>query len=460
MLKNSADLTKKTNIFKFHLKDARNLANIIPLNTIDVTITSPPYGSLKNYGDFKGQIGYGQKYEEEYLADLQHIFKDVFDVTKDTGSLWVIVDTFKERAKVRLLPFDLTIKLENVGWKLQDIIIWNKTKSLPWSRKGQLRKIFEYILFFTKTKKFKYRINRIKKYELKEWWIRYPERYNPQGKTPSNVWEFPIPTQGSWGNSFIHHFCPFPPELVERVLLLTTDEEDVVLDPFAGSGVVLAQAKCMRRKFVGFDLNKEYIRKFKKNVFPQIKREYRKRQDKLDMLKKVRKKRAEDIKKLRLLKYPKTLVVRLLKKRNLKDLDELPIHSIFAIRDKFQKDKTNNKFKFLRERVYIILNRKVDRKKLFDDIFNVSNKIPLSKFGVEAEFLIFSLKDFAKKYKKRLFFDGAKLWIYTKGVTNVPTKLIDFKEWEDGLQSNWFDKKYPPIVSNVYVNCPTEKKKE
>lgn len=452
---------KKSNLFKFHLKDARDLAKVVSPNTVDVTITSPPYGSLKNYGDFAGQIGYKQKYEEEYLTDLRDIFKDVFNVIKDTGSLWVIINTFKEKGEFRLLPFDLTNRLREVGWKLNDVIIWDKTKALPWSRKGQLRSTFEYILFFVKTKRFKYYIKRIKKFELKEWWIEYPERYNPQGKTPTNIWTFPIPTQGSWSNGYIRHFCPFPSELVERILLLTTDEGSVVLDPFAGSGIVLAQAECMGRRPIGFDLNKEYIKKFRACVLPQARKEYRKRQEKLKLLEKDRREKSRNIKKLRLLKYPKSLIVSLLKKRNLKDLSALPVHSIFVIKNKFKRKENKNRFKFLKEELYIILNKKVDDiEELFNDILEVSTKYPLSKFGIEAQFLIFTLKNFIKKYQKSLLFSNSKFWLYIKGLTNMPHKPITFNEWKNDFRSDWFNKKYPPIISNVYVNCPIEEEKK
>ncbi|KAF6586438.1 site-specific DNA-methyltransferase, partial [Paenibacillus sp. EKM208P] len=73
--------------------------------------------------------------------------------------------------------------------------------------------------------------------KLMEWWIDYPERYNPEGKVPENIWEFPIPTQGSWGNKIdfgeeeFRHACPFPPEMMARLILLSSDKNDVVLDP-------------------------------------------------------------------------------------------------------------------------------------------------------------------------------------------------------------------------------------
>ena len=156
---------------RYHCRDARELSSILHRECIDVTITSPPYWALKDYGASK-QIGTKQSYED-YLLSLQNIFRQIFANTKQSGSLWVIADTFKHRSKIKLLPFELVNILEPVGWKLCDIIIWNKTKTLPWSRKAQLRNIFEYILFFTKSGSFKYYLDRVKEPEhLKQWWVK------------------------------------------------------------------------------------------------------------------------------------------------------------------------------------------------------------------------------------------------------------------------------------------------
>jgi DNA modification methylase len=144
----------------YYHRDALSLVSSLPERSVDVTISSPPYGALKDYGH-KDQIGYGQSYSD-YLKSLSDIFTPAYAKTKDSGSLWLVLDTYKEQSQVRLLPFDLTERLRAIGWQLQDLIIWNKTKTLPWSRPGQFRRIFEYILFFTKAKKFKYFIDRVK----------------------------------------------------------------------------------------------------------------------------------------------------------------------------------------------------------------------------------------------------------------------------------------------------------
>lgn len=252
-------------LFDVHNLDARNLDEVIKEAIVDVTITSPPYFDLKDYGH-ENQIGYGQKYDE-YLDDLSVVFSKVFKVTKDSGSLWVVIDSFKKNGDLVPLPFDFAAKLKAVGWKLQDVIIWRKDKTVPWVNGGVTRGIFEYVLHFSKTNAYKYYKDRVRNYkDLKKWWVKYPERYHPKGKSLDEVWEFPIPIQGSWGDGYIRHFCPLPESLVSRVLQLTTDVGDVVLDPFSGSGTVPAIAQFSNRKHVGFELNSDYIKMFRAYV--------------------------------------------------------------------------------------------------------------------------------------------------------------------------------------------------
>src|SRR3989344_275632 len=194
---------------EYFIHDARTLSKVVS-NDIDLVLTSPPYFDLKDYGS-ANQIGYGQAYDD-YLNDMERVLKQCFKVTKDTGSMWLIVDTLKKSGQFKLLPFDLCKIAEKAGWKLQEIIIWEKDRTLPYSRKGEMRNIFEYVLFFVKTNDFKYYPKRITDFDLKEWWIKYPERYSTGGKIPTDIWKFPIPVQGSWGSSYIRHFCPLRSE--------------------------------------------------------------------------------------------------------------------------------------------------------------------------------------------------------------------------------------------------------
>lgn len=288
--------------------DARRISEVFPAGlAIQTTISSPPYYDMKDYGG-DNQIGFGQSYEE-YLHDIKSIFEQVYSHTTDDGTLWIILDTFKRNNSIVLLPFDVASKLQESGWLLQDIIIWKKDKTVPWSNNGFTQRQFEYILFFSKTPKFKSNKDRIRVFDtrqLKKWWVKYPERYNPRGKALGEIWEYPIPVQGSWGKQYIRHFCPLPQDMISNMIQISTDEGDVVFDPFAGSGTVMSQSAYMSRSYLGFELNKEYIDKFNSYLADTVEKG---KSDYEKMLKNKGQNDFEDqIINLRALKYGRMLV--------------------------------------------------------------------------------------------------------------------------------------------------------
>jgi DNA modification methylase len=440
----------------YYLRDARRIRETVHDKIVDVIITSPPYSNLKDYG-FNRQIGYGQDYESEYLADLQDVFGQCYAVTKDTGSLWVVLDTFKRGGTLCLLPFDVANRLGKIGWELFDIIIWNKTKGLPWSRKGQLRNVFEYILFFVKSNRFKYNLDRIKDpKDLKEWWVKYPERYSPRGKVPTNIWNIPIPVQGSWANVTLRHFCPFPPELVEKILLLTTDQGDVVLDPFAGSGIVLAQAECMRRKYIGFDLKTEYIKMFRKDIRSDTKFWWNQRRQYIKALEEGRETLEDIVKKLRQVKFPKAVLKELLKKRGVQDDDAFFLNTIFAISEEFPVKTNNDKHKFMKEILYLVIENKIDKQQIISDLNEILRKPPLSKYGILAEVRVITVEDFVKTDKIKASLVRRQLWLYANGVMHKYTRSITFKNWLTMSMTpawrSYYGNNVPPVISNIRVN--------
>ena len=248
------------------IKKTYSKNKIPPPNLI---ISSPPYFDLLNYDNNKDQIGYGQKDYNIYLNEVCKVFQDCYDISKPNATFWMVTDTFKKNKEVRLLPFDIVNKLKSKTektWILRDIIIWDKGKNLPWSSKGNFKNQHEYILLFTKGNNFKFKVDRIREIlDLKKWWKSYPERYNPGGKSPSNVWNFTTPIRG-WGHNKQNHLCPFPFPLIEKIISISSDKNDWVLDPFAGSGSVLAIAQEMNRNSIGLDINKRYKERFEKEV--------------------------------------------------------------------------------------------------------------------------------------------------------------------------------------------------
>lgn len=434
----------KNLINRYHIRDARRISALLPdKEIINVTITSPPYWDLKDYGT-ESQIGFGQTYNR-YLDDLEKVFRDIYDATTKKGSLWIISDTIKHKGKIVLLPFDLANRLEKIGWILQDIIIWKKDRTLPWSHEGKLRNIFEYITFYSKARKFNYHLNRVREVTaLKEWWVRYPERYSPKGKAPARTWYIPIPRQGSWGDNWVRHFNPLPPELIERILMLTTNEGDVVLDPFSGSGTVLAQANVMRRRYIGLDLNKEYKEMFQKQVLPAIRNLHEARQNETKGTASLKKTFAHLIRSLRKTKYPKE-IVRLYQKK----YEQIELEGVFALQgaDAGCLDVT-----FLFTHVNQIPEDFVSR------VTELCKRPPLSKYGIKSELASCTINNLSEGWfrKKGLDFDK-HLYLYTNGRTYSWEKKMSIREFLEAVKNGGKfgvpKQSYPVIVSNIKVKA-------
>jgi DNA modification methylase len=439
----------KSVLNRYLIHDSRKMLELLPDQPfVNVTVTSPPYWDRRDYGS-KRQIGFGQSYEV-YLDDLEKVFRSIHSITVDKGSLWVISDTIKQDGELRLLPFELAARLKTAGWILQDIIIWNKDRTLPWSHQGKLRNIFEYIAFYSKGPTFNYYLDRVRDVtELRDWWIRYPERYSPKGKAPTRTWTIPIPRQGCWGNNWVRHFCPLPPELVKRILLLTTNKGDVVLDPFSGSGAVLAQADSMNRNYVGLDLNPQYRRMFQRKVLPTIRALHDRNQTSSDAQpRSIVNKRSfnKAIRSLRKTKFAKELIRLYRKKYTFLHLD-----AVLTLRS----DKPNE--------IDVIFLFGADSRippQFLYQAQQLCGKPPLSKYGLTPNLkAVLSQRVTPRWLERKGLSLSAKMYLYSRGCTyewserctvGTIAELSRTRAWTP------YTNGYPPLLSDVGVRISTK----
>ena len=277
------------------------------LKTIDVKarmcVTSPPYYGLRNYGNEDRQIGMEQT-PEEYIEQLVDVFRSVRDVLTDDGTLWLnIGDTYYNyrsdgnypkqtvsRTKQDLpdfspvrgnklhnlkskdligIPWMLAFALRADGWWLRQDIIWNKPNPMPESVKDRCTKSHEYIFLLSKSKQYFYDNEAIKEPVKQDWGTRdrtNGKYHNPGSglaphsglsksydrKNKRSVWTVTNkPYKGA-------HFAVFPPDLIEPCILAGSEENDIVLDPFMGSGTTAMLAKKHNRKYIGCELNEDY----------------------------------------------------------------------------------------------------------------------------------------------------------------------------------------------------------
>ncbi|MBX3094178.1 MAG: hypothetical protein KF680_06530 [Cryobacterium sp.] len=438
-----------------HQGDARQLADFLPRGAqqhgsegapfIQTTITSPPYANLVDYGA-ANQIGFGQSYQD-YLAACRTVFEDVYRWTLDGGSLWLVADSLMTPngrgtpSRLVPLPFDLAAEAAKVGWTLREVIVWRKDRTRPWSHPGKLRNGFEYVLFFVKSKSFKFNVDRLRETSsLKSWWVKYPERHNPWGMTPDNVWDIPIPVQGSWADSSLRHACPFPPELVRRMVALSSEEGDVVFDPFAGSGMVVATAESEGRRALGVELNPEYVEAFHQRVRPVLTRRSTAGSVKPVGL------MTQRLLELRVLKYPKELAKQLLRE------GFTAAQLIGMIVDVESINWTPAQTGYASIICTVVVSEQlseIERARLSKAVEDATSRAPLSRYGLRVSCSILPLTDILEDR------DETSLAVYTKGRTwnashVIPASALAGWLREQGSQS------VVPIVSELQVNQSLE----
>ena len=267
-------------------------------------ITSPPYYGLRDYGGEDKQIGQ-ENTPEEYIQNLVEVFRLVRDNLTDDGTLWVnIGDSYynyrpgkgqsypkqsvsntkqdlpdkcskrgnkleglKEKDLIGI-PWMLAFALRADGWYLRQDIIWHKPNPMPESVRDRCTKSHEYIFLLSKSKNYYYDNEAIKE-PAQDWGTRDRTngKYHNEGtglqphsgltksyskRNKRSVWSInKKPYKGA-------HFATYPEELIKPCILAGSEKNDIVLDPFMGSGTTAAVARSLGRYYIGCELHKDY----------------------------------------------------------------------------------------------------------------------------------------------------------------------------------------------------------
>ena len=244
-----------------------------------ICVTSPPYYGLRDYGNEDSQIGLEES-PEEFIQQLVEVFRGVRDCLTDDGTLWVnigdsyynyrggkgqalpkqsVANTnqdlpqgknprrgnklkgYKEKDLIGI-PWMLAFALRADGWYLRQDIIWSKPNPMPESMKDRCTKSHEYIFLLSKKQNSFFDVESIKE----------PTIDGKSLKRKKSVWNIQTkPYKGA-------HFAVYPPELIEPAILAGSEEGDIILDPFMGSGTTAMVSKSLGRHYIGCELHKEY----------------------------------------------------------------------------------------------------------------------------------------------------------------------------------------------------------
>ena len=249
--------------------DALQALSLLPSNSVQCVVTSPPYWGLRDY-HIEGQIGL-EKTLPQFLNHLVAIFNEVKRVIRNDGTLWLNIgdgytsgnrgyratdkknparamsirpdtpDGLKPK-DLQGIPWRLAFALQDDGWYLRSDIVWHKPNAMPESVKDRPTRAHEYLFMLTKSERYYYDYEAVKEIGS-----------NGKLRNRRSVWD--IHTQAFPGA----HFATFPPSLIEPCIMASSRPGDFVLDPFFGSGTVGAVCEEQQRMYVGVELNPEYV---------------------------------------------------------------------------------------------------------------------------------------------------------------------------------------------------------
>jgi DNA modification methylase len=237
----------------------------MPDEFVDLTVTSPPYDDLRTYNG--------------YCFDFENVAKELFRVTKQGGVVvWVVGDATIKGSETGT-SFKQALHFKEIGFNLHDTMIYEKSGVTPC--KGRYYPCFEYMFIFSKgTPKTINLIADRKNRWTKRWGktrVRrksdgtmgkpYPSKEAPEYGIRRNIWQY---TQGGGYGSddkiAYKHPAIFPENLANDHIISWSNENDLVYDPFMGSGTTAKMALLNNRKFVGSEISKEYCEIAEKRI--------------------------------------------------------------------------------------------------------------------------------------------------------------------------------------------------
>jgi len=244
---------------KIYFKSSESMDEVNE-NSIQLILTSPPYGKIKDYGS-KSQIGFSDSFED-YFQRLKNVWTECYRVLEPQCRMIINVGdqylrtTEYGRYRVLSIASKIIEDCQKIGFDFLGDIIWQKVSttnttggcslmgSIYYPRNGLLTYDYEHILIFKKPfgkgRKIDLKIKEMSKISLTEW-----------KKWFVGHWKFPGIIQKE-------HIAMFPDELPYRLIRMFSFIGDTILDPFAGSGTSLKVAKILFRKSIGYEINKDF----------------------------------------------------------------------------------------------------------------------------------------------------------------------------------------------------------
>jgi site-specific DNA-methyltransferase (adenine-specific) len=252
-------------VFNHTCEDMFELAD----KTVASIVTSPPYYSMRDYGNGASELGL-EKDREDYIQNLINIFKECHRVLKDDGSLMVNINEKVEGGFYQGVVYQFVGEMLKNGWSLNDEIIWLKNNPQYTSGNRTVRS-HEYIFHFVKKgcTTFFYDTELAKKVSDPNGFCVYGKDNKPKFFSGMDFRGNTLRTNGANTGELrkqcrqegfhLTHSATFPLEVPTLLVLLTSKPGDLVVDPFNGTGSVGEVCRYSGRNYVGYELNPQFV---------------------------------------------------------------------------------------------------------------------------------------------------------------------------------------------------------
>lgn len=286
--------------------DSLDVMRQMDSGAVDCIVTSPPYFGLRDYG-VQGQYGLEES-PGEYVETMRALFSEAQRVLADHGTFWLnLGDSYSGKANAGKeftknrgrnlqsvgyppqrntlahapyksllgIPWRVALALVDDGWILRNDLIWHKPNAMPESVTDRLASRHEHLFLFAKSPRYSFDLDPIREARSEATAARYRyafqkggngasstshlkdggmmDKASELGKNPGDVWAIPTAPFAE------AHFAVMAPELASRAVLAGCIPGGTVLDPFSGSGTTGLAAAKHGRKYVGIDLNADYL---------------------------------------------------------------------------------------------------------------------------------------------------------------------------------------------------------
>ena len=251
--------------------DAAQALKLLPEKSVQTVVTSPPYWSLRDYGVAE-QIGRDDNLRG-YVKSIVCTFEQIWRVLRDDGTVWLNVgDSYtsgnrryrapdrKNRARAMAVrpptpeglkpkdligvPWRLAFALQDAGWWIRSEVIWHKPNAHPESVRDRPTKAHETVFLLSKDKDYYYDHEIVK---------------GPRDRRLRTVWEIPTEPVKRVNGKADDHPAMMPLSLARCCVAITSRDDSIVLDPYAGSGTTLLAARELGRRWVGIEIKPAFV---------------------------------------------------------------------------------------------------------------------------------------------------------------------------------------------------------